>query len=71
METKTCGTCTRPVGQPFRSHDAIGKIVHGCVDKSHTESLRGVISSSSSWHFRPEAKRIRAAEVRRMRALRA
>jgi hypothetical protein len=41
--------------------------MHGCVDKSHTESLRGVISESARWHFRPEAKRIRAAEARHMR----
>ncbi len=70
METKTCGTCTRPVGQPWRSHDpATGKIIHGCVDKCHTPALRGIISESARWHFRPEAKRIRSAEARHMRAI--
>ena len=57
----TCNTCTRQAGSPYRVFGASGKVVQGCVDACHTEALRGILSESAFWHFRPEAKRVRAA----------
>ena len=55
----TCNICGKKEHSPFRVYDESGKIVLGCVDKFHTESLRGIIGASTSWHFRPEAVKIR------------
>lgn len=56
---ETCNTCGKPANHPFRIWDNSG-IIRGCVDSFHTEALRGVIQPSTSWHFRSEAKQIRA-----------
>lgn len=55
-----CGTCGRRANDPFRSYDQNGKIVHGCIDDTHTGHLV-TPSASSAWHNRPEAKKHRAA----------
>lgn len=62
----TCNTCVQPVWKPFRVYDERGKVVLGCVDASHDGQLV-TPSESARWHARPEAKRIRAAERRRLR----
>ncbi len=54
----TCPTCCRPVGNPYRHHDATGRITEGCIDASHTGQLVH-ISSSNHWHTRPEAEALR------------
>ena len=56
----TCPTCGRAAHSPFRSHDAAGQIVLGCVDFFHTGHLV-TPSASAEWHERPEARKIRAA----------
>lgn len=56
----TCPTCCRAADSPFRSHDAQGHIVSGCVDHFHTGHLVA-ISESNRWHNRPAAVKIRAA----------
>jgi hypothetical protein len=61
-----CNTCGRPVGLPYRRHDARGKIIEGCIDASHTGHIYG---ESLRWHNRPEAKKWRAAMTARLREM--
>lgn len=68
-ETQTCNTCCGASHTPFRSYSPDGKIVHGCIDDFHTEALKGIISASASWHFRPVAKQMRVVAKKRLRAL--
>lgn len=65
--TITCNTCCKPVSRPYRRIVA-GKIVEGCVDKSHNGH---VIASTNSgaWHNRKEAKKIRADTARHIREM--
>lgn len=63
-----CRTCLRPLSAPFRSWGQGGSIVSGCVAADHDGHLVG-ISESNRWHNRPEARKIRRDEVRRLRAL--
>jgi hypothetical protein len=53
--SETCPTCGRASSNPFRSYDAKGRIVNGCVDAFHSEHLV-VPSESAFWHARPQAK---------------
>ena len=62
----TCTTCCRPVGAPFRRHDARGKVVEGCVDESHTGRLCG---TSREWHTSDAARAIRRKTAERLSAL--
>lgn len=64
----TCPTCTRPADQPYRQYDARGKCVAGCIDDFHTGHLI-TPSESSFWHNRPQAKKLRAAQKKRMREM--
>jgi hypothetical protein len=57
-----CPTCTRSAGAPFRTYDARGKVVRGCVDAFHTGHLV-TPSESARWHHRPEAEAIRRADL--------
>lgn len=57
----TCPSCGKPAAQPFRSYDQFGATVSGCVDFFHGGHLTQY-SEASYWHFRPEAKKIRAAQ---------
>lgn len=56
-----CPTCQRRADQPYRVRDADGKVLHGCVANFHTGHL---LMRDASWHYRPEAKRIRAATAK-------
>jgi len=56
----TCPICGRAAGAPYRVYSAEGKVIHGCVDHFHTGHLV-TPSASTSWHARPEARKIRAA----------
>ena len=62
-----CNTCAGPASAPFRRY-AEGKIVAGCVDDFHTGHLV-TPSASSYWHNRPEAKKMRQAQVAKQKAL--
>lgn len=59
-EQTSCNTCGNSKYAPFRSYNEEDRIVMGCVDGFHTGHLV-TPSQSSSWHVRPEAKKIRAA----------
>ncbi len=63
-----CNTCSRPVASPFRRYSQMGgtKITAGCIDAAHTGHLYG---DSLRWHMRPEAKKLRADAVARLRGL--
>lgn len=60
----SCPTCGSAPSKPFRTYNA-GRIVQGCIDHFHTGHLVAP-SASNTWHFRPEAKALRA----KMRAAR-
>lgn len=64
-----CPTCGKLAHSPYRSHNAAGVIVQGCIDDFHTEALSGMIHASTHWHFRAEAKKHRAAVKRHLREL--
>ena len=63
MENATCKVCCRPIGMPYRVYDGNGRVIHGCIDDSHTGKLI-VPSESSFWHNRRDAKIIRIANRR-------
>ena len=56
---ETCKVCNQSTDKPFRVWEN-DRIVMGCVSKFHTESLKGVIGQSTSWHFSKGAKQIRS-----------
>jgi hypothetical protein len=56
----TCPTCGNGPYSPFRSYDAQGRVVQGCVDEFHTEHLV-TPSASSAWHARPAARQLRTS----------
>ncbi len=63
-----CNTCGQPASAPFRRYDARGAILYGCIDDFHTGHLV-TPSASSYWHNRPEAKKMRQAQVAKQKAL--
>lgn len=54
----SCPTCCQPRTKPYRRR-VNGKIVEGCIDACHTDTLLGVFGASRDWHFRPEAAEMR------------
>ena len=58
-----CPTCGRAPSEPYRIYDGHGKVKYGCVDALHGGHL---IGESARWHNRPEAKRIRQADLRQI-----
>lgn len=62
---KTCPTCGKPPGAPFRVYDKEGKVISGCVDEFHTGHIAAP-SESGRWHVRPHARKVRA-EMKRSR----
>lgn len=54
----TCPICGKAPWAPPRTSDARGKMLSGCVDEFHTGHL--ILGESSFWHYRAEAKKIRA-----------
>jgi hypothetical protein len=63
-----CNTCGQPASAPFRRYDARGAILYGCIDDFHTGHLV-TPSASSSWHNRPEAKKLRQERLVEQKAL--
>jgi len=68
-DTYNCPTCTRPHHNPYTVYGENGEILEGCVDAAHTEYLTGVISAKARWHFRPQARAIRAQTLKHLRSL--
>jgi hypothetical protein len=54
-----CNLCGRDVSSPYRVYNAFGKVISGCVDRSHTGMIVSP-SESEFWHSRKEARDIRA-----------
>lgn len=58
----TCPTCTRSCSNPYRRHDAHGKVIEGCVDACHTGRLVSP-SESNRWQNSKAAESIRRREL--------
>lgn len=64
-----CNICGKPANAPYRSHNAAGQIVQGCVAEFHTEALTGLTLATAAWHFRKDARAVRIAAARQAKAL--
>ncbi len=62
-----CPTCGRKAWAPYR-REIDGIIVEGCVDAAHVgkmfEEAINWGTPSSAWHFRPEAAKVRHADLK-------
>lgn len=63
-----CTICGRAPSSPFRVYDERGRVTLGCIDASHDGALV-TPSESARWHYRPEAKKWRAASAARLKKL--
>lgn len=58
----TCPTCGHKPAAPYRQYDKWGKVTAGCIDAAHTGHLV-TPSECQRWHNRPEAIKLRRAEL--------
>lgn len=54
-----CTLCFKDIFVPYRVYSEQGRVIEGCVGEGHTDRLV-TPSESSRWHYRSEAKKIRA-----------
>lgn len=54
MTEPVCLICGRPYGSPFRTYDAAGRVVHGCVARVHDGHL---VTPSESARWQAKGKR--------------
>ena len=55
-----CNTCQKPDHSPWRVYGERGEVLLGCVDACHDGRIASP-SASAFWHYRKDAKKIRAA----------
>lgn len=58
MENTKCPICGKSVETPYR-RVVSGVIIEGCISKFHNAAFECVVSNSSDWHNRKEAKKLR------------
>lgn len=54
-----CNLCLKDIFAPYRVYNERGCVIQGCVGEGHTGHLV-TPSEPSRWHYRSEAKKIRA-----------